>query len=151
MNGTTLSGTWRQGARRGNIRFDFSNDFSSFEAWWGENDGPLTNAWGRAVRIDGGSSTIYCLNLFHLGVLIGNLEMGAYEGYNYTWMTNTIDYAIQQARASNCVSLTYLTDLRRRIQGYSNTSSFSEEIKSYRARLIAEIETSCSCCLSCNM
>ena len=149
LNGNTLSGTWTHEQRRGKIRFDFSHDFSSFEAFWGENDEPLTTAWGRSVRINTPPKTVNCINLYHLGLLMGNLEMGAYEGYNSDWMTRTIDYALDHIRASNCIDNSYLLDLKNRIQGYTNTNSFLNEIRDYKARLLREIETSCSCCLSC--
>lgn len=149
LTGNTLYGSWSQGNRRGNIRFVFSHDFSSFEADWGENDGPLTNAWGTAVRINTPSKTVYCINLYHLGLLMGGLEMGAYEGYNSDWMTKTIDFALDHVKASNCIDNSYLLDLRGRIQGYSNTNSFLNEIRAYKSRLITEINSSCSCCTSC--
>lgn len=149
MNGNILYGTWRDPSGTGNIRFEFTSDFSSFEAWWGHNDGPLNNHWARANRITESTKPINCFSLFHLGLLVGGLETGAESGFNSTWMTRTIDFALNHVEASNCIDDSYLRDLRSRIQGFSNTNTFVGEIRAYKARLIREVETSCACCLNC--
>ncbi|WP_353776878.1 hypothetical protein [Winogradskyella sp. 3972H.M.0a.05] len=100
------------------------------------------------LKSSGGA--INCHSLFGLGKLVYGLELGAYEGYGWEWMDTTIGYALQHIKASNCLSNTYLTDLKRRIQGASNTTVFLQEIQTYSRKLDTEITSSCGCCASCN-
>ncbi|MDO5979384.1 hypothetical protein [Flavivirga spongiicola] len=96
-----------------------------------------------------GSKAVNCHTLFGLGKLIYGLELGAYEGYGWEWMNTTIDYALEHIKASNCLSSTYLTDLKRQIYRSPNTKTFLEEIKSYSRKLDSEITSSCGCCATC--
>ncbi|WP_299552011.1 hypothetical protein [Seonamhaeicola sp.] len=96
------------------------------------------------------SGAVNCHTLFGLGKLVYGLELGAYEGYGWEWMNTTIGYALEHIKASNCLSSTYLTDLKRRIYGAPNTKLFLEEIKSYSRKLDSEINSSCGCCATCN-
>ncbi|MEC3905841.1 hypothetical protein VOI54_02300 [Tamlana sp. 2201CG12-4] len=96
-----------------------------------------------------GSKPVNCHTLFGLGKLVYGLELGAYEGYGWEWMNTTIGYALEHIEASNCLSNTYLTDLKRRIYNSANTKAFLNEIRSYSRKLESEIKSSCGCCATC--
>ncbi len=95
------------------------------------------------------SSNINCHTLLGLGKLVSNLEIGAYEGYGWDWMDKTIDFALNHIKASNCLSSSYLVDLKSRIYMAPNTKSFYGEISSYSQKLESEVATSCAACSSC--
>jgi hypothetical protein len=92
---------------------------------------------------------INCHTLFGLGKLVSNLELGAWNGYGWDWMVETIDFALDHIEASNCLSSDYLVGLKSRITGAADTRSFYEEIQSYSLALNGEVETSCACCNTC--
>jgi hypothetical protein len=87
-----------------------------------------------------------CHALFGLGKLVYGLELGAYEGYGWEWMDKTIGYALEHVNATNCLSNSYLLDLKKRMNGVTNTSIFLEEIRSYSRKLDTDIISSCNCC-----
>ena len=92
------------------------------------------------------SNTINCHSLLGLGKLVNGLELGAYQGYGWDWMDKTAGYALEHIKASNCLSSSYLTDLKSRLYFASDTRIFYNEIQSYSRRLEDEVATSCSCC-----
>lgn len=96
------------------------------------------------------SNTINCHSLLSLGKLVNGLELGAFEGYGWDWMDKTVGYALEHIKASNCLSSSYLTDLKSRLYLASDTNVFYNEIQSYSRRLEDEVASSCSCCSSCN-
>lgn len=96
------------------------------------------------------STAINCHTLLGLGKLIGSLELGAREGYGASWMVATIDFALNHINATNCLSSTYLLDLKRRIASATNTRVFENEIHNYSVSLETETTTSCPACGSCN-
>ncbi|MGB5435629.1 MAG: hypothetical protein WBM98_07050 [Maribacter sp.] len=91
-----------------------------------------------------------CLAFLGLGQSVNGLSMGAYEGYGYTWMLQAIDYAISHIEASNCMSSTYLKDLRNRINYAQNTKIFLDEIEAYRKSLYNEAAVYCAPCKQCS-
>ncbi|MFD2726558.1 hypothetical protein [Hyunsoonleella rubra] len=89
--------------------------------------------------------TVNCHALLGLGKLVYGLELGAYEGYGWDWMDKTIGYALNHIKASNCLSDSFLKDLKRRMYQAANTKVFLNEIRSYSQKL--EIEAAaCNCC-----
>ena len=95
------------------------------------------------------SKNINCHTLFGLGKLVAGMEAGSREDYGSSWVVQTIDYALDHVRASNCLSDAYLIDLRKRVFEASSTLQFEAEIKKYGVDLNTEIEENCSCCASC--
>ncbi len=91
----------------------------------------------------GGSAN--CHALLGLGKLVYGLEIGAYEGYGWDWMDKTIGYALNHINASNCLSGSYLKDLKRRMYRAPNTNVFLDEIRSYSQKLETEA-AACNCC-----
>ena len=45
MEGKVLSGQWREESSSGLLRFEFSNDLSSFKGYWGSGEAPPTSKW----------------------------------------------------------------------------------------------------------
>ena len=91
-----------------------------------------------------------CLAFIGLGQAVNGLSMGAYEGYGYTWMLQAIDIGISHIEASNCMSSTYLRDLRNRINYAQNTKIFLDEIEAYRKSLYDEAAQYCAPCKQCS-
>jgi|GEM_PF-4586024 len=96
------------------------------------------------------AQNINCHTLLGLGKLVNSLELGAYEGYPWDWMDKTIDYALNHIRASNCLSDTYLRDLKSRMYRSGDTGIFYKEIQSYSQKLESEVASSCAACSSCS-
>ncbi len=96
------------------------------------------------------SSNVNCRTLLGAGKLVSHLELGAYEGYGWDWMDKTIDYALNHIKASNCLSNSYLINLKSRIFRAQNTRTFYDEIRSYSQKFETEVATSCSACSSCS-
>ena len=90
-----------------------------------------------------------CHTLLGLGKLVASLEIGALEGYGWDWMDRTIDFALNHIAATNCLSSTYLTGLKSRINKAQNTKVFYAEIQDYSQSLETEVATSCSACSAC--
>ncbi len=91
-----------------------------------------------------------CLAFIGLGIAANGLTLGAYEGYGYIWMVQTIDYALSHIEASNCMSSTYLKDLRNRINYAPNTKIFLDEIEAYQKSLYNEASVYCAPCKQCS-
>ena len=98
-------------------------------------------------RSSGGA--INCHTLLGLGKLVNSLELGAYEGYGWDWMDKTVDYALNHIKASNCLSDTYLKDLKTRLYMVRDTRTFYSEIQRYSQKLETEVASSCAACSSC--
>lgn len=96
------------------------------------------------------SKNLNCISLVSVGQLVGGLSIGAYEGYGYSWMVQAIDYALEHLEATNCMSTSYLKDLRRRINYAPNTKVFLNEIRAYEQSLYDEASKSCAACKRCS-
>jgi hypothetical protein len=93
---------------------------------------------------------INCHTLLGLGKNLFSLEIGALNGYSIEeWMIPTINAALNHIEASNCLSPDYLIDLKKRMEGESDSSQFYDEIQSYSLSVETEVATACSCCSQC--
>ncbi|MBC3756845.1 hypothetical protein H7U19_00410 [Hyunsoonleella sp. SJ7] len=132
---TTHTYTFKYAKKKNAALTAFRFDFAGHQVTYVFQEGPRA------------SGKVNCHTLLGLGKLVYGLEIGAYEGYGWDWMDKTIDYALNHIKASNCLSDSYLKDLKRRMYRAPDTKVFLAEIRSYSQKLDTEA-TGCNCCAS---
>ena len=116
---------------------------------YSETDSNNSGIGYRSSSTSSSTKQINCLQLVTVGQLVGQLSVGAYEGYGYSWMVKAIDYALDHIKATNCMSPDYLRDLRKRINYAPDTKIFYNEIEVYFKGLYEEVGVSCAACKQC--
>lgn len=108
---------------------------------------PLTNNESTSSPEDACDINFHALYI--LGIHIGSLEYAAYEDYRVSHTNTIIDYGIQAADATNCISSVALRNLKSEMANSQRSANFTGRIREIREQYGREIENNCIC-IDCN-
>ena len=91
------------------------------------------------------SSELNVNAIYTLGIHIGSLEYAAFHDMKTSFTNTIVDYAIEAASASRCLSSQRLKDLKLSMSGATYSKAFTGQIRNVRELYGSEIINYCNC------